>query len=330
MNKKRFLIALVVMLFALSACAQASREAVAPTAAPALYSGAKSVTNGSSVTIDQAYAAPVAAPAAEGSSTDSTIQQMVITNADLTIAVDDPGLAMTNISKLAVSMGGFVVSSNISKTQTGDGLEVPQANITVRVSAAKLNQALDQIKQMTGDVSKYTLSENISGQDITQDYTDLKSRLTNLQEADAKLSELYDKAVKPEDALAIYNQKMQITEQIEVIKGQMQYDEQASAKSAIAVTIVDKKTIAPPITVAGWQPKGVAKDAVQALINFGKGLVDFLIWLIITVVPIVAVIGLPIFFFVRWLVRRSRRKDAERQEALRKVMEAQQPPVVKK
>ena len=188
--------------------------------------------------------------------------------------------------------------------------------------AEKLNDALDQIKALTGDPVKYTLSENISGQDVTQEYTDLKSRLRNLEEANAKLSELYDNAVKTEDALAIYQQKVQVTEQIEVLKGQIQYFEQASSKSAITVQIVAKATIA-PITIAGWQPAGVARDAVQALINFGKGLVNFLIWLGILIIPIVIVIGLPIFLLVRWLTRRNRRIQAAKLEAMR----SQQPPL---
>lgn len=329
MNKKRILVAVIILVFSLSACAS---RAVATQAPAMLFDEAKSVDNGytgaSSESYDMAVEAPASAPEMDAGSSTTPIRQMVIMNADLSIAVDDPGLSMTAIGKLAESMGGFVVSSYVYKTQTSTGLEVPEANITIRVPADKLTQALDQIKEMTGDVSKYTLTENISGQDVTQEYTDLNSRLKNLQEADEKLSELYDSATKTEDALAVYNQKMQITEQIEVIKGQMQYYEQSSSMSAISVRIVAKETIA-PITVAGWQPKGVARDAVQALINFGKGLVEFLIWLVIVVVPIVVVIGAPIFFFVRWLVRRNRRKEAERQEALLKAMAAQQPPTAK-
>ena len=48
---------------------------------------------------------------------------------------------------------------------------------------------------------------------------------------------------------------------------------------------------------------------VERLFKFGKGLVNFLIWLGIYILPIVIVIGAPIFFFVRWLVRRKRRAD---------------------
>jgi flagellar basal body-associated protein FliL len=322
--KKRILwISLIVTALALSSCA--SRAVSTPSYDKALY-------DGSTAPGMPAFAATAYAPSAQENSTGTGVsgsepafQQMIIMNANLEIATDDPGLTMSAIQKLASDMGGFTVSSNIYKVQTSMGVEVPEASITVRVPAAKLNDALAQIKAMTGDASKYTLSENISGQDVSQEYTDLKSRLRNLEEANTKLTEFYDKATKTEDALAIYTQKMQVTEQIEVIKGQMQYYEQSSAKSAIAVRIVAKETIA-PITVAGWQPAGIFRDALQALINFGKGLVNFLIWLIILVVTILLVIGLPIFFFVRFLTRRNRRAQAAKLEAMQKAMKEQIPP----
>ena len=106
---------------------------------------------------------------------------------------------------------------------------------------------------------------------MTQAYTDLASRLRNLQEAETELTTMYEKAVDAEDVLAIYNQKMQVSEQIEIIKGQMQYYEEASATSSISLDISAKASVQ-PVTIAGWEPKGVARNAVQALINFGEGL----------------------------------------------------------
>lgn len=331
MNKKTLIAVIVILSFVLSACAKA-----AATEAPRDYISAENyAAQGSSEEFGLAPEAPAAAydsaktavdyPAAN---TAAPIKQMIIKNADLTVAVDDPGASMNAINEMANGLGGHIVTSYIYKAYTNSGQEVPEATITVRVPAEKLDLALEQIKNMSGDASKFTLNESISGQDVTQEYTDLSSRLRNLEEADAKLSELYDLAETTEDALAVYSQKIQITEQIEVIKGQMQYYEQSAAMSAINVRLVAKETIA-PVTIAGWEPKGVARDAVQSLIDFGKGLVEFLIWLIILVLPIIIVIGAPIYFFVRWMIKRGKRKEAARQQALREAMASQTPPEIK-
>ena len=155
----------------------------------------------------QPAVAPMEAPMAEQFATDSSkgagvsastvaFEQMVIMNADLSIAVDDPTVSMAAIQKMAKDMGGFTVSSNLFKTQTAAGLEVPEASITIRVPAERLDEAMTKIKALTGDPVKFTLYENISGQDVTQEYTDLKSRLRNLEEADAKLRNSTNKLPK--------------------------------------------------------------------------------------------------------------------------------------
>ena len=239
-----------------------------------------------------------------GAAPDSS--QMIMMTANLSVAVDDPSESMNAIQKLAREMGGYTVYSNLYKTQILDGSEVFEATITIRVPAQRLDEAMEKIKAMTGDPKKYVLNENISGQDVTKEYTDLQSRLRNLEEADAKLSELYASATKTEDALAIYNQKMQVTEQIELIKGQIKYYDESVSTSAISVQIQSKQSIA-PLTVAGWKPSGVAKDALEALVKFGKGLVNVIIWLVLYVLPIVILFGLPVFFIVRGLVRRNRK-----------------------
>lgn len=327
MNKKSLFAVIVILAFVLSACAKA-----------ATYEESRSYDNYAASGVSEEMGAPEApaaayeADAVKGvySSTGATapIKQMIIKNADLTVAVDDPGASMNAINEMANGLGGHIVTSYIYKAYTNSGLEVPEATITVRVPADKLDMTIEQIKNMSGDASKYTINESISGQDVTQEYTDLASRLRNLEEADKKLSELYDLAENTEEALAVYSQKIQITEQIEVIKGQMQYYEQSAAMSAISVRLVAKETIA-PVTIAGWEPKGVARDAVQSLINFGKGFVEFLIWLVILVLPIIVIIGAPIFFFVRWLIKRGKRKEAARQQALREAMASQTPPEMK-
>lgn len=316
MKTRNILIGILILSLAISGCAAKSMESPVTQSSGDMYNRADTgiMPEAPMAPAAEEYSADSSKAAGGVAAVESEIKQMVIMNADLSIAVDDPTESLADIQKMAKEMGGFTVSSNLYKTLTAAGIEVPEAYVTIRVPAERLDEALGKIKAMTGDPEKYTLTENVSGQDVTQEYTDLQSRLRNLEEADAKLTEFYEKAEKTEDALAIYNQKMQVTEQIEVLKGQIQYYEQSVAKSAITVRLQSKETIA-PITVAGWQPSGVARDALQALIDFGKGLVNFLIWVGILIIPILLVIGLPVFFLVRWLARRNRSAKESRAQA---------------
>jgi hypothetical protein len=218
-------------------------------------------------------------------------ERLVIRNANLSIVVADPGKSLDTIAVMAEEMGGFVVTSNMYKISTGEGVEIPQAEITIRVPAEKLNQAMQKIKNLVEDPKVDVLSENVSGQDVTQEYTDTKSRLTNLEAAEKQLQAIMDEAVKTEDVLAVYNQLIQVREQIEVLKGQAQYYEQAAALSAISISLKAQAAVQ-EIVIGGWRPAGIALSAIQALINTFQILGTILIWLVIYIVPVGAVIVL--------------------------------------
>ena len=231
--------------------------------------------------------------------------RLVIKNATLSIAVQSPAEALVTVSRMATEMGGFVVSSNSYKTTNSNGLELPEANITIRVPAARLDEALDRIKALVVDKENDILIENVTGQDVTKDYTDLKSRLTNLLNTEKQLQSIMDEARKTEDVLAVYNQLVSVREQIEVIKGQIQYYEESAALSMIAVTIRSKASIE-PLSIGSWRPVGVARDALQATVNGLKFIANAAIWIILFVLPIALVIILPLWLIFT-LIRRARK-----------------------
>jgi hypothetical protein len=244
-------------------------------------------------------------------------ERMVIHDANLSIVVVDPAAAMDNIVIMSEGMGGYVVSSYLYKAMSPSGIEIPAATITVRIPSAQLNTAVRQIKTLVENPEKDILTETITGEDITKQYADLESRLANLEAAAEKLNEIMDAATDTEAVLEVYQELIQVTEEIELIKGQMQYYAEAAAMSKITVTIQAQEAVK-PITVAGWEPKGVLRDAIQSLINFWQGFINFLIQFFVYFVPVLATIALPfflVFLIVRAIVRRNRAKKAARRAA---------------
>ncbi len=236
-------------------------------------------------------------------------ERIVIKNANLSLVVDDPGISMTAIADLADSMGGFVVSSNLFQTTLANGVEVPRATITIRVPAERLGEALAQIEARATRV----LSRNESGEDVTREYTDLQSRLRNLEQAEAQLREIMDEATKTEDVLNVYNQLVGVTEQIEIIRGQIQYFEQSAAFSAISVDLLANEAVQ-PLTIAGWQPAGVARNAIQALINTLQSLVNALIWIVLYILPVLVLLLVPLAFLWRGFRSCRQRRKSKSEE----------------
>ncbi len=302
---KRILFSLSILVLILAACS--------PAAAPAEPSFLGEVARESEAILE----APAEAPAADSianfqSEAGAEVERIVIKNASLDIVVDKPPDAMDAIGRMAEEMGGFVVTANLRQTRLASGAEVPQASITIRVPAERLNEALERIEAHSNLPVE---NKNISSQDVTQEYTDLQSRLRNLEAAEAQLVKIMEEARRTEDVLQVYNELVRVREQIEVTKGQIQYFEQSARLSSISVNIIPNEAVQ-PLSVGGWQPVGVAREAVQALINGLQVIVGAAIWLGLFVIPILIVLVVPIYLIVRGLLRwRTRRKEKKAAQA---------------
>lgn len=300
MKRPMFIIPLVTILFALlgASCGAAAQELPgfggggAP-AEPAFYDAA----------------APLAVEETYKAANVQTQERLVIKNADLAIVVADPKARMDEIAKLAESMGGFVVSSNLYQTYYGpNSIEVPEATITIRVPSEKLNEALDAIKEGAVDVDY----ENITGQDVTSVYVDLQSQLKARQAAEKKLLEILDAADETEDVLAVYQQLQYIQSEIEVLKGQIQYYDESVALSAVSVRLIAEETVQ-PVEIGGWKLQGTANDAIQDLIYFTQGFTQFLIRFVLFNLPALVLIAIPFYLAFlggRKLFRRFTKKSA--------------------
>jgi len=233
-------------------------------------------------------------------------ERLVIQNVDMSIVVPDPKARMVEIGDMAVEMGGFVVSSNLYQSTYGPNqIEVPAGNMTIRVPSERLDEALENIKENAVDITY----ENRSGQDVTNQYVDLQSRLSAKQEAERKLLEIMDNATTSEDVLAIYIQVQNVQTEIEVLKGQIKYYEESAALSAVSINLVAEETVK-PIEIGGWKLQGTANDAVQDLISFTQGFTRFLIRFVIYNLPSLILIAIPLYLvFIggRALFRRFRK-----------------------
>lgn len=231
------------------------------------------------------------------------IERLIIRNASLDLVVADTQAAMDQITSLVNELGGYVVESNVYQYQEG-----LQAYLTLRIPAEKLDLALERFRVLATEVR----SERITGQDVTQEYTDLQSYLRNREAVQARLLEYLEKAETTEDALAVDQQLRQIEAEIEQTKGRIQYLEQSAALSQVTITLTPDE-LAQPIQVGGWRPAGTLRNAFQSLIRVMQFLVDAVIVIVVLILPTAIAIAAPfvgLFFLIRYLVRRRRGRKA--------------------
>jgi hypothetical protein len=234
----------------------------------------------------------------------STAGRMVIKDAMIELLVHDLSLAVQQATQLAADQGGYLLSSESSQRE-GAGY----ATLRLGVPSAAFEETLNKLRGMGLQV----LNETTSGQDVSAEYTDLKSRLANLEATAARVREFLADAKTVEESLRINATLSELEGQIEQVKGQMNYYEGRSAFSTITVVLTpDVPTPTPtatptatptPTPTPGWNPANTFDDASHVFVRLGQSAVDMLIWLAVLAGPLLILAG--IVLLIARLLRRS-------------------------
>jgi hypothetical protein len=154
----------------------------------------------------------------------------VIKTGRLTIRLKSgsPADTVNDADQIAGPLGGYVLSSDITNTK-------PQrATIIMRVPAAAFFRAMQELRGMgNGKV----LSEQISGEDVGQEFVDLGARERNLLVQAKALRRLMGQATTVTDTIRVQNQLYEIEGQIEEIAGRLRYLHDQADMSTITVTV---------------------------------------------------------------------------------------------
>lgn len=241
-----------------------------------------------SMAFDRDGLAPLPAAAAQ--------ERLIVRTGQIGIVAADTEAAMSEIARLAEAFGGWVVSSNMF--EYGEGGK--RGTITVRVPAERFDELVAGVKETAVSVPR----ESTESQDVTDEYVDLSSRLANLEATADRVRAFLDEARNVEEALDVNRELSRLEEQIEVIKGRMQYLSQSAAYSTLSIDITPD-ALGQPLAVGGWQPQGTARAAIEALVTTLQGLANLAIWLLIFIVPLAILVAVPIWWFVRTVRRRA-------------------------
>jgi len=239
---------------------------------------------------------------------------LVIKNAALGLVANDVRAKASSITAMAEKMNGWVVSSEVRSVGIGD---LVQASIAIRVPAERFEDAVQQIK---ADGVRVTI-ESITGQDVSSQYADLASQVKNLEATETQLQKIMDSTTKTEDTLAVYKELTRVRGEIEKLKGQMQYFEQASAMSLITIDIAPNyptatpsptATVTPTATPSVFSLEPTANQAINSLSSTLQFLAAALIWIVLYILPLLLLFGIPGFLLYR-LVQRINPESKEKE-----------------
>lgn len=217
----------------------------------------------------------VMADSTAGSEDFSSVTPKVIKTGSLSLTVKTTSDTLTAVTAIAASYNGFVQSSN----QWVQSDNTDAATVTIRVGSAYFEQALLDLKNLATVVN----SESISGQDVTEEYVDLQSRLKNLQAEEEQYLVILNKATTVEDLLNVSDYLARVRGQIEEIQGRLKYLNNRTDYATITISVYEEASVVVPTD--DWQPVVVAKQAFNKLVQTGQNTIDSLIWLVIFGIP---------------------------------------------
>ena len=301
MKRWRMMIGLVLVL---SACggggstesgtmansAASGGDAAAASTAASLSAGAAAGTGASEGNVEQADGA--AAPASEQQAQNAQAgERLVIRTATQSMVVNNVDDAEARARQITAERGGYVLSSQSSGEDTARS-----ASITLKVPADRFDDTLAALSGLAQKVE----SQNVEGQDVTDEFVDLQARLRNLRALEARLLQFLEEARNVEDSLRVSEQLSNTQGEIEQAQGRITFLQQSVAFATITVSLrgVPTGTIASSVE---WSPLRTARESLSGLIMFGQALVT----LAIVVLVWLPVWG-PLTLLGMWLWRRGR------------------------
>lgn len=217
----------------------------------------------------------------------------VITESTLSFVVSSVQNTIEKISQLAISKGGYAVNTNIRTPE-----ETSTGNITIRIPLEARMDVLDELRKMALKV----VSENISGYDVTDEYVDIQKRLNILESSKAKLDALILKVTTADEILKIQEAIFRMQDQIDSLKGRLEYLNVTSKTSLITVYLSTDEFELPYVPIEKWRPEVTFKLAVRSLIQTFKTFGNASIWIVVY-----SIIIIPIVILIKTFTSRLRR-----------------------
>ncbi len=226
---------------------------------------------------------------------DLPLPRKIIYTAEVRLIVEDLQKGAQELKHLIKELKGYVAQSELS----GSAGSPRQGHWKIRVPVEGFEAFLDEVVKLGVPQKNKTDSE-----DVTDKYYDLEARIKNKKAAEEGLRKLLEKTSgNVKDNLEVQREVEKLREDIDVNEGQLRRLANLTTLSTVDVTMQEIKDYVPPQTPSfGSDIASTFSGSIDWLAALGKGLVLVVVALI-PWLPVLAVIGVPVWMLVRRRVR---------------------------
>lgn len=211
-------------------------------------------------------AVPMASPSPNAS---PSPDRKLIRTSTLDMVVKTPSQSSEQIVRLAEGAGGFLVSSQVSGSDTA-----PTASLTVRVPAAQYEAIRAQIRQLGLRVE----SERVEAEDVTKQYVDQEARLRNLRAQEQQYLGILRQASTVKDTLAVSEQLNSVRGEIE--QQQAEFEALSKQVETVAINVTLRAEADTQVFGLHWRPlyqlKVAARQGLDGLGDYANSMASFL------------------------------------------------------
>ncbi len=251
-----------------------------------------SESSGASV---NAPAHQVASTSSQGSSSSSGSKsstsfgpQYLIKSLQVNMLVKDTRQVASDLQSWITTTDPRSTSAGIDYEQTYDNLY--NVTMTFSVTSAQYTQIEEYLAGYAQQRGGKLTSLHESVQDVTNDYIDTQSRLTNLRGEQQRLLTLLSNTTALGDIITVESKLTDVEGQIEEIEAHLNALKNQTTFYTVTIGLqpITPNTPPPPSSTP-WSLGQVLHDSWIAALGFGQGLATLLIWLVVFSVYLVPV-----------------------------------------
>lgn len=217
-------------------------------------------------------------------------EQKIINEGYFELQVKNYQEALQKIETQIAEQNGYVIHNETWQLDN----DLREGRITARIP----QQYFQSFPSLLESDDIKIIHHNTSGQDVTEQYVDLESRLNSKKVVEERLLNFMDEAETTEDLLNISRDLAKIQEEIEQITGRMNYLDNKTDLATITLSIYEDR-----VDRIGDQDLNTWERTKQQLLrsyNFifvaGSNLIVFFIGNL-PVLAVFLLIGLPVYFY---------------------------------
>lgn len=197
---------------------------------------------------------PVPVPESGAAPLPANVERKVIKTAQLRVEVKDIEGAQKKVIDLAKGLDGYVANSN----NWVAGNDQKFSSFQLRIPSDQFYAALEKFEGL-GEVQQRSLG----GQDVTEEYIDIQSRLKNLQLQEERYRDLLQQAKRVEDILSIERELERVRSSIESMQGRINFYDNQTSMSTIDLELAEPE----PIASADWGIMDTLRQAFRAMVD---------------------------------------------------------------